>query len=118
MAVSAPAHPDPRALVSEGAHLIGGDWVPARSGETIGVINPATQEVLLSVPRGGAADVDDAVQAAAAAFPAWRDASPVTRAEALYRWADLCRGPRTRSASWSRWRWAIRAGGRLRCPAR
>jgi aldehyde dehydrogenase (NAD+) len=92
MVVSAPPHPDPRALVSEGAHLIGGNWVPARSGETIGVINPATQEVLLSVPRGGAADIDDAVQAAAAAFPAWRDASPVTRAEALYRWADMCRG--------------------------
>jgi aldehyde dehydrogenase (NAD+) len=91
MAVSAPAHSDPRALISEGTHLIAGDWVPARSGETIDVINPATQEVLLRVPRGGAADVDDAVQAAAAAFPAWRDASPVTRAEALYRWAGLCR---------------------------
>jgi acyl-CoA reductase-like NAD-dependent aldehyde dehydrogenase len=91
MAVSAPARPDPRALVTEGTHLIGGDWVPARSGETIDVIDPATQEVLVSVPRGGAADVDEAAAAAAAAFPAWRDASPVTRAEGLYRWADLCR---------------------------
>jgi aldehyde dehydrogenase (NAD+) len=68
MAVSAPARPDPRALVTEDAHLIGGDWVPARSGETIDVINPATQEVLVSVPRGGA-DVDEAVQAAAAPSP-------------------------------------------------
>jgi aldehyde dehydrogenase (NAD+) len=92
MTVSAPARPDPRALLTEGAHLIGGDWVPARGGETIGVINPATQEVLLHVPRGGADDIDDAVRAAAAAFPAWRDASPVARAECLYRWADLCRG--------------------------
>jgi aldehyde dehydrogenase (NAD+) len=55
------------------------------------VINPATQDVLVSVPRGDAADIDDAVAAAAAAFPAWRDASPVTRAEGLYRWASLCR---------------------------
>ena len=91
MAVSAPARPDPRTLVTEGAHLIGGDWVPARSGGTIGVINPATQEVLVSVPRGDAADIGDAVAAAAAAFPAWRDASPATRADGLYRWAGLCR---------------------------
>jgi len=92
VAVSAPARPDPRALVTEGAHLIGGDWVPARSGETIDVINPASQEVVLRAPRGGAAEVDDGVQAAAAAYPAWRDASPVTRADCLYRWADVCRG--------------------------
>jgi aldehyde dehydrogenase (NAD+) len=91
MAVTAPARLDPRALLAEGAHLIGGDWVPAGSGETLDVINPATQEVLLAVPRGRAGDINDAVQAAAAAFPAWRDASPVARAEALYRWADLCR---------------------------
>jgi acyl-CoA reductase-like NAD-dependent aldehyde dehydrogenase len=91
MAVTAPARLDPRAVLTEGAHLIGGDWVPARSGETLDVINPATQEVLLAVPRGRADDINDAVQAAAAAFPAWRDASPVARAEALYRWADLCR---------------------------
>ncbi|HTS96505.1 MAG TPA: aldehyde dehydrogenase family protein [Streptosporangiaceae bacterium] len=91
MTVTAPAPPDPRVLLTEGTHLIGGDWVPAQSGETFDVINPATQEVLLRVPRGDAADIDDAVRAAAAAFPAWRDASPVTRAECLYRWAGLCR---------------------------
>jgi aldehyde dehydrogenase (NAD+) len=91
MAVTAPAGLDLRALVTEGTHLIGGNWVPARSGETLDVINPATQDLLLRVPRGAADDVNDAVEAAAAAFPAWRDASPVARAEALYRWADLCR---------------------------
>jgi aldehyde dehydrogenase (NAD+) len=42
-------------------------------------------------PRGRADDIDAAVRAAAAAFPAWRDASPVARADALNRWADLCR---------------------------
>jgi acyl-CoA reductase-like NAD-dependent aldehyde dehydrogenase len=91
MATTAPAGLDVSALLTDGAHLIGGAWVPARSGETIDVINPATQDVLLRVPRGSAADVDAAVQAAAAAFPAWRDTSPGVRADLLYRWADLCK---------------------------
>jgi aldehyde dehydrogenase (NAD+) len=91
MAVTAPPRPDVPALLAEGAHLIGGEWVPARNGETFEVINPATQDVLLRVPRGGTDDIDHAVQAAGAAFPAWRDASPVTRAECLYRWAEACR---------------------------
>jgi len=91
MAVTAPDRLDIRGLLTEGTHLIGGEWVPAVNGETIAVIDPATQDVLMSVPRGGAADIDSAVQAAAAAFPAWRDTSPSARAEALYRFADVCR---------------------------
>lgn len=79
------------AHLAEGVHFIGGAFVPARSGETIDVINPATQELLLRVPRGGAADVDDAVRAAEAAFPAWRDTSPTVRAQLLYRFAEVCR---------------------------
>jgi len=82
---------DPNALLTDGSQLIGGEWVPAAGGETIDVINPATGELLLRVPRSGAADVDAAVRAAADAFPAWRDTSPVVRAGLLRRWADLCR---------------------------
>jgi aldehyde dehydrogenase (NAD+) len=65
--------------------------VPARSGETIAVINPATEEHLGSVPRSGADDVADAVAAAEQAFPAWRDTSPSVRAQLLLRWAELIR---------------------------
>jgi aldehyde dehydrogenase (NAD+) len=90
MAVQAPERLDISGLLTEGTHLIGGEWVPARSGETIDVIDPATQDLLLRVPRGGAEDIDAAVQAAAAAFPAWRDTSPAARAEALYRFAEVC----------------------------
>ena len=79
------------ALLADGVHLIGGEWIPAASRETIDVINPATQEVLLRVPRGGAADVDAAATAAAAAFPGWRDTSPTERGDLLYRWAEVCR---------------------------
>jgi aldehyde dehydrogenase (NAD+) len=91
MAVQAPERLDISGLLTEGTHLIGGEWVPARSGETIDVIDPATQNLLLRVPRGGAEDIDAAVRAAAAAFPAWRDTSPADRAEALYRFAEVCR---------------------------
>jgi aldehyde dehydrogenase (NAD+) len=82
---------DVGALLPDGMHYIGGEWVPARSGETIDVINPATQDVLLRVPRGGPEDVDAAVRAAAVAFPAWRDTNPMVRADLLYRWAELLR---------------------------
>jgi aldehyde dehydrogenase (NAD+) len=78
-------------LLPDGTHLIGGDWVPARGGETIIVINPANGEALATVPRGGADDVQDAVAAAAGAFPAWRDTSPTVRGQLLMAWAQLCR---------------------------
>ncbi len=110
---------DASVLLTDGRHLIGGEWAASRSGETIDVINPATQETLLRVPRGGADDVDDAVRAAAEAFPAWRDTSPSERAALLYRWAGLClRARTTRSTSWSGWRSACRAGDRLPSRAR
>ncbi len=79
------------ALLPAGTHLIGGEWVAARSGETIDVINPATGETLAAVPRGSDDDVADAVAAAADAFPAWRDTSPSVRGQLLLRWAELCR---------------------------
>ena len=57
---------DVRSLLDEGTHLIGGEWVPAVGSETLPVLDPSTQEVILHVPRGGAADVDAAVAAATA----------------------------------------------------
>jgi acyl-CoA reductase-like NAD-dependent aldehyde dehydrogenase len=61
---------DIHSLLSDGTQLIGGEWVPARSGETLPVENPATGEVLAHVPRSRDEDVADAVAAAADAFPA------------------------------------------------
>ncbi|HEY0235085.1 MAG TPA: aldehyde dehydrogenase family protein [Afipia sp.] len=51
--------------------LIGGKWLAATSGETITVENPARRLSIGEVPRGRADDVDKAVRAAEAAFPAW-----------------------------------------------
>src|SRR5437899_3051194 len=53
------------------------------------VTNPATGEVIRHVPFANAADVDAAVQAAAAAFPAWRAAPALRRARVLMRFRDL-----------------------------
>ena len=52
--------------------LVGGEWVESHSGESIEVENPGRRSVIGRVPRGAAGDVDRAVRAAAAAFPAWR----------------------------------------------
>ncbi len=64
-------------------NYIAGRWVPAGDGATDEVLNPATGEVIASVPASTAADVDDAVGAAAAAYPAWRTLTPRARSEKL-----------------------------------
>jgi aldehyde dehydrogenase (NAD+) len=76
-------------LIVDGVQLIGGEWVPSVTGRTIEVINPADRELLARIPRSDAADVEAAVQAAEAAFPAWRDLSAPARAGLLFHWADL-----------------------------
>lgn len=68
--------------------LIGGAWVPAQSGLTLPVENPATRQIIASVPRAGAADVAAAVAAAQAAFPAWSRVAPRDRGRILLRIAD------------------------------
>lgn len=60
---------------SEQLMLIGGRRVAAASGQTLPSTDPATEQPLARVPRGEAADVDAAVQAAKRAFadPSWAD---------------------------------------------
>ena len=69
--------------------LIGGAWAPAISGETFETLNPADGTVLSRVASASAADVDRAVQAAQAAFPAWAALMPAQRERLLHRYADL-----------------------------
>src|SRR4051794_6140279 len=68
--------------------FIGGSWVDAASGETLEVINPANDQVIAQVPKSAQEDVDRAVEAAAAAFPAWGSATPAERSGALLKLAD------------------------------
>ncbi len=69
-------------------NFIGNEWQPARSGATDEVINPATGAAIGSVPSSDDSDVDSAVRAAAAAFPAWAAKTPRERSEALHALAD------------------------------
>jgi 1-pyrroline dehydrogenase len=70
-------------------NFIGGEWVDAVEGETMDVLNPATGETIAHVPRGTAADVDRAVEAATRAWPDWFETTPGERAEVLLRLADV-----------------------------
>jgi 5-carboxymethyl-2-hydroxymuconic-semialdehyde dehydrogenase len=68
-------------------HLIDGRAVESR--EYFETVNPATQEVLAEVARGGAAEVEAAVAAAKAAFPRWAATAPVERAKLMRKLGDL-----------------------------
>lgn len=64
---------------------IAGEWTTGEGGSTFPVYNPATGEVLAHVPAGGAGDAARAIEAAAAAFPAWSTTTAYQRAEILDR---------------------------------
>jgi phenylacetaldehyde dehydrogenase len=70
--------------------LIGGKWVEAKSGKTFKTLDPATGEVLAHVCEADAADIDEAVKAARAAFNGpWSKLTPSQRSRLLWKLADL-----------------------------
>lgn len=69
-------------------NYIDGEFVDAKDGRTLPVVDPTTGEVYASSPLSGAADVDAAMAAAAAAFPVWCDSTPSTRQKLLLKIAD------------------------------
>ncbi|WP_333824821.1 NAD-dependent succinate-semialdehyde dehydrogenase [Pinisolibacter sp.] len=73
------------------ANLIGGAWVGADGGATLTVTNPATGEVLGTIPDVGRAEVARAIAAAEAAFPAWAAKTAAERATILMKLANLIR---------------------------
>ncbi len=70
-------------------HFINGQWVESTASEWLDVPNPATGEVLARVPLAGAEEVNKAVEAAAAAFPAWRRTPPEDRIQPLFKLKHL-----------------------------
>ncbi len=64
---------------------INGEWLKAKSGKMFESLNPATGEVVDSVPDGGADDATAAIDAAAAAFPAWAGKTAYERSAILYK---------------------------------
>ena len=68
---------------------IDGAWVGADNGQTLKVNNPATGEIIGSVPKMGASETRRAIEAADKALPAWRALTAKDRAIKLRRWFDL-----------------------------
>jgi succinate-semialdehyde dehydrogenase/glutarate-semialdehyde dehydrogenase len=69
--------------------FIGGEWVNAAEGGTHPVLNPATREMIGTVPVMGASETRHAIQAASGAFPAWAARTAKERAVILRRWYEL-----------------------------
>ena len=68
---------------------INGAWVPARSGATLPVEDPATRAVIGHVPNAGRDETREAIAAAEAALPGWRAHTGKERAVILRRWFEL-----------------------------
>src|SRR3954447_12140516 len=70
-------------------HFIDGNRADAKSGRWGDVFNPATGEMIRRVSLASAAELDSAVQAAAAAFPGWAATPPLTRARVMFKFLEL-----------------------------
>src|SRR3954469_17531899 len=71
------------------ANFINGEFVPPHSGAYFDDVNPATGDVIAAIPDSDERDVDDAVHAAKAAFPAWSRTPAAERSNLLLKLADL-----------------------------
>ena len=80
-----------RADLIETRHLIGGHWCAGLQADRapLAVHDPADLSLIASVPDGGAADARAALEAAQAAWPAWKALPARDRAAILKRWNDL-----------------------------
>jgi succinate-semialdehyde dehydrogenase/glutarate-semialdehyde dehydrogenase len=87
--VSAPVLPLKDPSLFRQQCYINGKWVDADSGKTVEVNNPATGEILGTVPNLGAAETRRAIEAANAAWPAWRKKTAKERANILRKWFNL-----------------------------
>ncbi len=72
----------------EGRLFINGEFVKSKAGKTFDITNPATEKKSATVYEAGAEDVDAAVAAAKAAFPAWSELSAGDRGNYLFKLAD------------------------------
>jgi betaine-aldehyde dehydrogenase len=70
------------------SNFVNGAPVDAAEGRRTELVDPSTGKPFATAPLSSAADVDSAMRAAAAAFEAWRDATPAERSLALFRIAD------------------------------
>ena len=114
MSVIEDIRPQAKADLRQVRMLIDGSWVDSFSGVTLTVENPAKRKPIATIPRGEAADVAAAVEAAARAFPAWSKVVPRDRGRLLLRIADKMEGKAEEIARTI----ALETGNALRTQAR
>ncbi|MEM7084323.1 MAG: NAD-dependent succinate-semialdehyde dehydrogenase [Pseudomonadota bacterium] len=68
---------------------INGQWVGSASGETFNVLNPASGDVIATLPQCGTAEARQAIEAAESALSSWRAQPAKSRAAILRRWFEL-----------------------------
>jgi malonate-semialdehyde dehydrogenase (acetylating)/methylmalonate-semialdehyde dehydrogenase len=76
-------------MVDRVSNFIGGRWETSSTSHTRDVVNPATGELLATVPMSRASEVDRAVSVALQAFASWRQVPAVNRARYLFRYKTL-----------------------------
>src|SRR5436190_8839926 len=81
-------------------HFIGGEWVEPGDGNRFDDTDPFTGDVVAQVAAGGREDARRAVEAAAAAFPAWSKAPPAERQRIFLKAADLLEARRDDVVEW------------------
>lgn len=79
-----------RDLLRPGA-LVDGEWITPAGGDAFPVLNPATGDPLVELPRMTSTDVRAAIAGSRAALSPWRASSALDRSRILRRWADLVR---------------------------
>ena len=67
----------------------GGQWRDSQTGQYMNITNPSTGAVIAQAPCCTAGEVELAIQAAAAAFPAWANTPPLKRAQVLFKFREL-----------------------------
>jgi acyl-CoA reductase-like NAD-dependent aldehyde dehydrogenase len=86
--------------IRELQQFIGGEWIDASGGSTFEDLDPFTGDVVARVPAGAREDARLAVEAAAAAFPAWAQAPPAQRQQIFLKAADILERRAEEVASW------------------
>jgi len=72
-------------MVESKGMYINGVWGHSSSGQVSNVVNPATEEVIATVPAGTVDDARAAIDSAEAAFDSWSSLTPLDRAKYLFR---------------------------------
>ena len=76
-------------MIEQLEHFINGELVDGKSGRYSNVYNPSTGEVSKQLPLANTAEVNDAIEVAKAAFPAWRDTPALKRARIMFKFKEL-----------------------------